>query len=355
MKISKDELAKILKLKKVLELELSEEEISSLTFNMYIKENEFHTNVVCKKNIIQCVSSIENPENIRLRVAANFNDLLKVCKTFTKKTDIELILNDNEIIFKGIQDKNEVISKLPLSKESALNKFLPKNEGNNLDSLDFLTSLLACHKLAKEMAQIDVESLIKVSLKDNYLQLFANSSNEILKCFTNYQSMDKISFYIEKYKIRAITTLIQESKSFTLKVKIVKEGILVESGSYRMYSAKSSKPGLDLEKLVENIEEKMEFKTIGKTIEEKTIFERNMNERIAYIEEVNGINVLKSNDINQVFSNISKIEVGYSDKRLTDLLKIKSLEVEKFSISENNVLKLENSYLNYYLLPKKRT
>lgn len=352
--ITKDEIAKIIKLKKVLESTYTLDEIKKLESVVKITDNEFIIAVEVEENHIQLNLNCKFISNLINNIfVIKFEELIDLAKTFTKKSDIDFSINDNKIIFKGLQDKAEVVKEIIASKESPKFKIFSNLNGGIIDSIDLLTGLLASYKLAKEMEQVNVESLVKVSSKDNCLKLFANSSSEILE-LKYVVSLNKEDFYLNKKAIKLLYTGIQESKAFEVKINLFK-GIIISANGFTVYVSKSLKNGLDTEIIVDNLNQKINFNTISNNIDEKAILLRTASDRLCYIENNS---LLTSNDESIVFSPISVIKEGYSDKRISELLKIKSLDIDSVSLSDvanNKILLLRNSFLSYYMLPRKKT
>lgn len=346
---SKDEIAKISKLRKVLENIYSLEEIEKLETVLSFKNNDLYIVIKDNEYYFQLSLELENSDQ-EITLVTNFGELLKIVKTYTKKSEISISIKEN-IDFEGLQDKDVVKESIILSKESPKTKPFLDTKLNrvNLSSIDLLTGLIACYKLSKKMEVLDIESLIKVSIKNNQISFFANSNNEILK--TNFDFNDEeSSFFLEKDKIRLIYSAIQETKAFSVNL-INYKGLILEANNLLVWVSKSEKPGLDLEELVNNLENKLNFKDTNVKIDEKAINLRTTEDRIVYLNN----NDLTSDSINTVFSDISKIESGYSDKRISELIKIKSLEIDKVMLGDKDILKLKNDFLSYYMLPQKKT
>lgn len=347
MRITKDEIAKINKFRKILEANYSIEEIEQMNAGITISKDLFIIAIKENDYFIQCQLNIEESED--LKVSTTLGELLNVAKTFTKKSEIDFNLEDCSLKFSGMQDKELKEYSLPIKFDNLITAKINIPDMYSMISLDLLSGLIASYKLSKKMEAIDVEALIKVSQKNNCLRLFANGQSEVLAL--NYDCInDNAEFFIEKDKIKTLYTLIQETKSFEIEIKIMPKMIVVKSDYIIFMAIKSSKPGLDLENLVNTLEEKMNFENQNVIIDEKSITLRNGQERIVYLNN----NSLKSDNINEVFSDISIINSGYSDKRLTELLKIKSIEDLKVFKGDKDILKLENNYLRYYLLPQKK-
>ena len=341
MIISKEEIAKIKKIKNL----IGEEAI----INCKIKGNQFYLTNINEGKFFQLNLSIENENNEELTFKIEMGELLKLTSTFTKKADIEILAKNNSLIFKGIQNKEEVEVKVKIEAIDRIN-ILNIVNGTNIDVINFLSALIAAYRLSKKMESINVESMTKVAITPGKIRLFSNSNSEILNSEFDFNSNISASCYLEREKIRFLYESIQESKSFDLTIAY-KGGIFIKSGYITVFVKASTAPGLDLESMLQNLENRLNFQKINATIDEKAILKRDTSERIAYLNN----DSLTSDDINNVFSDISKIEQGYSDKRISELLKINSIEINEIYCGSNGILRLQNDFLKYYLMPQKKT
>lgn len=349
---TKEEISKIIKMRKILENNYSLDEITNLDTFIRIKKDGLYIVINQNDIILQLkLNLFDNNEDFSF--TTKFGELLKIAKTFTKKTDINIIINNNDITFEGNQDKDLVSEKIMVTKETKVNISTNIN-GITIPSIDLLTGLIACYKITKKMEiLLEVDNQIKVSSKDGILKFICNSNDTILSVNFDYKNTNN-NFFLEKEKIRLIYSTIQESKELDTELSTY-QGLVIKTGDFTLWAKKSNKNNFDVEGLINNLENKLEFKKIENSfIDEKNINKRDIDERICYIND----NKLTSDKMSSVFSDISIIKNGYSDKRISELLKIKSLDLEELNLfieNKYNILKVSNDFLTYYILPQKKT
>jgi hypothetical protein len=348
---TKDEISKIIKMRKVLESNYDLESISTFKTSLCFKKDKLYIIVNQEDNYLQISLDIfDNNEEISFETT--FDEVLKIAKTFTKKADINVIINDNSVSFEALQDKDLVKETIMIQKGDSTP--IRNLKGSDVSSIDLLTSLIACYKISKKMEVIaDINSQIKISVVDNILNIMSNSNDAIIKGSFDFIGKNT-NFYLEKENVKMVYSCIQESKSLTSTISIY-EGLIIQAGCFIIWSKKSSRPSFNIESLIDNIETKLDFSKIeNSVIDEANINKRDIEERICYLDN----ETLTSNTTSTVFSNISIIEAGYADKKISELLKIKSLELDELEMyvdKKYNILKMKNDFLTYYVLPQKKT
>ena len=313
MQITKNELTKINTLYKVMLSKFDEEKISEMDTEILFEEYLMTVQTNEKDLKIQLSLKITGGP-ARSGYVVKMADLMGVVKTFTKKADIDIILESDKVTFKGIQNKEEVEMSLNAT-EKAINK---KNvSGAKVNASDLLLGLSCITKTIKDLPEVASDTFVELRQSYHKLSLFTYSDIELIS-YNQITDNENLNVNQNGYSI--------SSSGIDIIVSIpIKEGLSVESLITKIETTANFRP--------------MKFK--GLDIDEK--------ENKDYIH-------LRKEDDKFVFTNkkLSRScdEFSYKINKIFRMTDIDILYVDVFN--ERNILKASFGGTNYYLMPKKR-
>lgn len=341
MQITKNELTKINTLYKVMLSKFDEEKISEMDTEILFEEYLMTVQTNEKDLKIQLSLKITGGP-ARSGYVVKMADLMDVVKTFTKKADIDIILESDKVTFKGIQNKEEIEMSLNAT-EKAINK---KNvSGAKVNASDLLLGLSCITKTIRGLPEVASDTFVELRQTYHKLSLFTYSDIELISYnqITDNEN-DSTILMLNKDEIKFMNDLLKLLKSLEVDLNVNQNGYSISSSGIDIIVSIPIKEGLSVESLITKIETTANFRPMkfkGLDIDEK--------ENKDYIH-------LRKEDDKFVFTNkkLSRScdEFSYKINKIFRMTDIDILYVDVFE--ERNILKASFGGTNYYLMPKKR-
>lgn len=342
MQLEKKELSKIIMAKKLFLEEMSEEDINTLNCTIIFAKESF---VIIESNNtkIQCQIKIQNVDT-ELKFNASFKEILKVCETFTKKTDIEIKYTSDKITFIGNVDKEEVKVIVNISKSEKINSKISESGTFTLSTPELLESLGYTSKILRDVPQINTETLVEIESAWHKLTFATYSDIELMQnSFITENEEEPINMFLNKEEFRIFLNSIKNLKALEIDFSLKNNKYLIAGNGLVMVKNISKKTGLSVLKIIENIFKKCQFIAIKfNGLDIDTTLQKDY---LYFRKNEDGVELTNKEIDNKKFS------YSYRANKVFNKNEINSIMIDK----DYHLLLVKEGNYNYILMPKKET
>lgn len=338
MIIEKSELSKVKILEKI--LELTDADISNIEASLIIGS---------ESNIITSTGRLRLQTDLNIQEASEdkefsvmFSDLFDLCKLFTTKTNIEIVVEDKKLIFSGLQGKEMVIKEVPI----LASEILPKARMNvsSVDTEEILVGLQSLKKIIRDVPQIKGEQYVELEEIHHKISMYGYSDVEL--CLFSYITDNESRsnrLFLNEDDIKIISETIKQLKVLDVGIGTGKNSILISgNGIEVVYNIKQKDNELSVANLISQVMMKSNFlpkpfngMKINNSLQKNFVYVDKVDDKFVLTNEEKKSTVCWPYKVNKMVSSNVDIDFIYYD-------------------TVRQILKLSiNNSTDYYIFPKK--
>lgn len=340
MIMDKNELAKIAIINKILLSRLSDEEINELVASVVISKKESHIVVWDTRVKIQMELKLQQI-TATTEFAVAFKDLVTLTKEFTKKANIDVIIENDTVTFNAMQGKEEKEVVIKMLDEKT--RSYTKCNTSKIDTSDLLIAVTAVSKIMKDIPQIQSDALLELVETHHKLSMYAYTDIELFSSshITDNESRSSRVF-LDKDEVKFLLEIMKNLKSLEIDFALSNNGFVVSAnGIDVLVIAKKKDSDISVSNLIAKVNQNSNYlplKFNGIELDDE------LQKDYLRIEKKDDSYILTNRPVN------TKNEYSY---RINKIFNIKAIDVDILLFEKDSkILKIEFDNSSYYLMPK---